>query len=332
MITRRHFTLGLGLGFAGALPLFYIGRSFADTGKEIESVISSLPQLHTIQVRRGSDIVFAAASGARSFDRAVNIKSCSKSLLGLLLGAAIDKGYISSVELPLSQVIPHLLPKDVLPEVANITLEELVSLTAPLQSTSIGNYGHWVNSPNWIEYALKRPATNHSSGEMIYSTGATHILGVAMAEATGQNLLSQARTHLGEPMGISFPAWTKDPQGYYFGGNEMSLSPRAMLDIATMIRDDGVFRGKQIISKKWLAASVIPRTYSRWTGLEYGYGWFLSKSGYMIARGYGGQVIAANKQKNIAVAITSDPTQPARSDGYFGDLMQLLEGPVLDLA
>ena len=328
MITRRHFTLGL----ASAFPLFYIGRSFADTGKEIGKIISSLPQLHTIQVRRGSDIVFAATSGTRSFDRAVNIKSCSKSLLSLLLGATIDNGYISSIKLLLSQVIPHLLPEDIAPGVANITLEELVSLTAPLQSTSIGNYGRWVNSSNWIEYALRRPATDHSPGEMIYSTGATHILGVAMAEATGQNLHSLARTHLGEPMGISFPSWTKDPQGYYFGGNEMSLSPRAMLDIATMVRDDGVFRGRQIISKEWLAASVIPRTYSRWTGLGYGYGWFLSESGYMIARGYGGQVIAANKQKDIAVAITSDPTQPARSDGYFGDLMRLLEGPVLDLA
>ena len=328
MISRRNFTIGL----ASTLPMFFIGRSFADNGKEIERIISSLPQLHTIQVQRGSDIVFSAASGWRSFDRAVNIKSCSKSILGLLLGAAIDKGHIANVKLPLSQVMPHLLPKDITSEVAKITLEELVSLTAPLESTSIRNYGRWVNSSNWIEYALRRPSTNHSSGEMIYSTGATHILGVAMAEATGQNLLSLARSHLGEPMGISFPAWTRDPQGYYFGGNEMSLSPRAMLDIATMVRDDGVFRGKQVISKEWLVASVIPRTYSRWTGLGYGYGWFLSESGYMIARGYGGQVIAANKQKNIAVAITSDPTQPARSDGYFGDLMKLLEGPVLGLA
>ena len=251
MISRRDFVTGL----ASTLPLFYIGRSFADTGKEIERIVSSLPQLHTIQVRRGSDIVFATASGGRSFDRTVNIKSCSKSLLGLLLGAAIDKGQISNVRLPLSQVMPHILPKDVLPEVANITLEELVTLTAPLESTSIRNYGRWVNSSNWINYALRRPASEHSPGEMIYSTGATHILGVAMAEATGQNLLSQARTQLGEPIGISFPFWTRDLQGYYFGGNEMSLSPRAMLDITTMVRDDDVFRGKQVISKEWIAAS-----------------------------------------------------------------------------
>lgn len=328
MISRRNFVFGI----ASTLPLFYAGHSLATTGERLEKTIASLPQLHTIQVQRGSDVVFSAAVGGRSFEKAVNIKSCSKSLLGLLLGAAIDKNDIASIKRSLSQIMPHLLPKDILPEVANITLEELVTLTAPLESTSIGNYGRWVSSPNWVDYALNRPAKDHSPGEMIYSTGATHILGVALAEATGQDLLSLARTHLGQPMGISFRGWTKDPQGYYLGGNEMVLSPRAMLEIATMVRNDGLFKGRQVISKEWLAASTIPHTYSHWSGLGYGYGWFLSKSGYMIARGYGGQIIAANKQKNIAVAITSDPTKPARSDGYFGDLMRLLEGPILEFA
>ena len=58
-------------------------------------------------------------------------------------------------------------------------------------------------------------------------------------------------------------------------------------------------------------------------------GWFLSRSGYALGRGYGGQIIAAHKRRNLAVAITSDPTKPARSGGYFGDLMRLLDGPVL---
>lgn len=63
--------------------------------------------------------------------------------------------------------------------------------------------------------------------------------------------------------------------------------------------------------------------------MAYGYGWFLTDSGYVLARGYGGQVIAAHPERDLAVAITSDPTRPARSEGYFGEIMDLLEGPVL---
>ncbi|HEU0162021.1 MAG TPA: hypothetical protein VFQ69_06430, partial [Rhizomicrobium sp.] len=86
------------------------------------------------------------------------------------------------------------------------------------------------------------------------------------------------------------------------------------------------------IPESWIAASVTPRTRSPFSGLAYGYGWFLSDSGWVIARGYGGQIIAAHPAKRLAVAITSDPAQPARSEGYFGVLMNLLEGPVLALA
>ena len=92
------------------------------------------------------------------------------------------------------------------------------------------------------------------------------------------------------------------------------------------------FGEAQVIPASWIDASLVRRTQSPFSGLHYGYGWFLSESGFIIARGYGGQIIAAHPQKRLAVAITSDPAQPARSGGYFGDLMDLLEGPIRALA
>ena len=112
----------------------------------------------------------------------------------------------------------------------------------------------------------------------------------------------------------------------------MALRPTAMLKIATLVRDGGRFAGEQVVSQNWIAASTRPRARSPWSGLSYGYGWFLTRSGYVFGRGYGGQIIAAHPGRNLAVAITSDPMQPARSAGYFGELMRLLEGPVLSVA
>ncbi|KEI72973.1 serine hydrolase domain-containing protein [Endozoicomonas elysicola] len=109
----------------------------------------------------------------------------------------------------------------------------------------------------------------------------------------------------------------------------MALSPKAMLRIASMVRGDGVFNGEQVILRQWINESMIPRAYSSWSGLGYGYGWFITPSGYVIARGYGGQIIAAHKERQLAVAITSDPNHPAGSDGYFGQLLELLDGPLL---
>jgi CubicO group peptidase (beta-lactamase class C family) len=299
---------------------------------ELRSALDALPQLHSLQVSRGDETLFAEAPRGPGLDRLANIKSCSKSIVALLLGAALDRGDIASVRAPLAEVAPRIMPANATPGAGSITLEDLVTLRAGLERTSGANYGAWVNSGNWLSYALSRPMVAEPGGQMLYSTGSTHILGAALTEATGQSLLAQARDRLGQPLGIEIPPWTRDPQGYYMGGNEMALRPTAMLRIARLMRDGGRYDGTQVISEGWIAASTVPYARSPWSGLSYGYGWFLSPSGYTLARGYGGQIIASHKARNLAVAITSDPTQPARSAGYFGDLMRLLDGPVLALA
>jgi len=325
MSTRRHF-------LAATCAALFAPQVIRAQTDDLQSAIKNLSQLHSIQVQRGDDLIFAAAPRGPGLERVANIKSCSKSIVALLLGAAIDRDEIPAVTATLGQVAPNILPQRATPGAADITLEDLVTLRAGLERTSGANYGGWVGSRNWLADALSRPMVAPPGGQMLYSTGTTHILGAVLAEVTNQSLLRQARERLGGPLGIEIPGWTRDPQGYYLGGNEMALRPTAMLKIATLMRDRGRFGGQQVVSEDWIIASRLARTRSQWSGLSYGYGWFLSASGYTLARGYGGQIIAAHAERNLAVAITSDPTQPASSGGYFGDLMRLLDGPVLDAA
>lgn len=310
----------------------FLGRATAQTADDIQSAIKAFDQLHTLQVQRGDDLVVAEAVRGHRLDRVANIKSCSKSLVALLLGTAIEKGEIKEVGASLKSIAPDIVPSDASEEVADITLEDLVTLRAGLEGTSGPNYGSWISSGNWVADALRRPLIAQPGERMIYSTGTTHVLGAALSIVTRKSLLTLARERLGSRMGFEVPRWMRDPQGYYLGGNEMALTPRAMLSIALMMRDNGRHKGEQIISQEWIRASVAPRTRSPYSGLDYGYGWFLSETGYVIARGYGGQVIAAHPDRGLAVAITSATNRPARSAGYFGDLMRLLDGPILALS
>tara|TARA_R110000796_G_scaffold245103_1_gene368987 strand:- start:39566 stop:40582 length:1017 start_codon:yes stop_codon:yes gene_type:complete len=328
MLTRRAFSATL----LGAMAVPLVARAFAQAPSDIRSRIAVMSQLHAILVQRGDEIIVAEAPRGRGLDRVANIKSCSKSIVGLLTGNAIAQGSIPSVEATIGEIAPSIIPSDATPGVEDLTIEELLTLRAGLEGTSGRNYGAWVNSEDWVAFALRRPMVATPGGRMIYSTGTTHILGAVLAVATGKSLLAQARTVLGQPLGIEIPAWTQDPQGYYFGGNEMALTPRGMLRIAALMRDQGQFDGDQIIPADWIDQSTQARTRSPYSGFDYGYGWFLTRSGFIIARGYGGQIIAAHPEQDLAVAITSDPTSPARSGGYFGQLMDLLEGPVLSLA
>lgn len=328
MLSRRVFCTALGASLAAPTAL----RAEVGLIDSLRDTARNLNQLRTILVQRGDQTLLAEAFRGADLDRVANIKSCSKSVLALLLGSAIQRNEIAGLDARLRDVAPDLVPTDATEGAGDLTMADLVTLRGGLQSTSGSNYGEWVSSGNWVAYALRQPRVSPNGGRMIYSTGTTHVLGAALSVATGKSLLQLTRERIGQDLEIEVPAWTRDPQGWYFGGNEMALTPKAMLRLAVVMRDSGRFSGRQIVAQDWIAASIQPQTVSPFSGLAYGYGWFLSPSGWILARGYGGQVIAAHPGQSLAVAITSDPTQPARSEGYFGDLMRLLDGPIAALA
>ncbi|GGF75107.1 serine hydrolase [Azorhizobium oxalatiphilum] len=327
-LSRRTFSGALLTGLAAPA----LARAADAPADAVRDAIRHLDQLHTLQVQRGDAVVVAQVRRGPGLARPANIKSCSKSLVALLLGTAIARGEIGDVHARLADVAPRLIPGDATAGVGDLTMEDLVTLRAGLARTSGPGYGGFVSASNWVSYVLTRPMEDQPGGRMLYSTGTTHVLGAVLATVTGKSLLTLARERLAPAVGETFGPWTQDPQGFYLGGNDMALTPRAMLRLAVLMRDGGRHDGRELLPADWLKASLTPRTQSPYSGLSYGYGWFLSPSGYVIARGYGGQIIAAHAERRIAVAITSDTGRPARSEGYFGDLMQLLDGPVLELA
>ena len=330
-LPRRTFLAGATAALAlprrgGAQP-----ARFARTAERARN----LDQLHAIIVAEDGTPVLAEAFRGPALDRAVNVKSVAKTIVAALTGAAIDRGVVPGLDATLGALIPDLIPEDADPRVANLTLADLVTMQAGLARTSGANYGAWVSSRDWVGYALAQPFVADPGARMLYSTGSFHVLGAALARASGESLLALARGWLGEPLGIEIPAWTRDPQGFYLGGNEMALSPMAMLAFGEMYRRGGrTADDVTVLSRGWVESSFVPRTRSPFSGLDYGYGWFLGRRGgrrVALARGYGGQLIALVPELALTVVVTSDPTRPARSEGYFGELMALIgEAVVLD--
>jgi len=254
-----------------------------------------------------------------------NVKSVAKTWVASLLGAAIARGDIASLDTAIGEAAPTLIPAGAAPEVTDITVGNLASMQAGLERTSGGNYGAWISSANWVADALGREMVARPGGRMLYSTGSTHVLGAVLAEATGQSLLAQMRARLGDPLGIQIPSWVQDPQGRYLGGNQMGLKVEGMLRFGEMYRQGGTWQGARVLPESFVDQAWTPCTRSPWSGLGYGLGWFLGQEGgqdFAIARGYGGQVIAVGPR--MVMAIVSDPDRPARSQGYFGDLMELV--------
>ncbi len=279
----------------------------AETAAIVEAALRTGPIKSFMLQRDGELLIEAHRMGMRA-DRTTNVKSVAKSIISLLVGIAIEQGHLSGVRQPIGEFFPDYFKRRPDPVKAAITIQDLLTMRAGLESTSIHNYGRWVVSDNWIEYALDRPLVETPGGEMIYSTGSSHLLSVILTRATGMSTRAFAERQLFRPLGITIGGWDRDPQGYYLGGNNMALSPAALLKLGTMVMNQGVYNGKQIVPRAWIAESMRTYTRSHFNPYDYGYGWWQRElNGYSVqfAWGNGGQYLLMIPALKTVIAIAS---------------------------
>ena len=244
-------------------------------------------------------------------NRPANIKSASKSLISALVGIAIDRGYLTGVTQPIGSFFDEALSAPADAAKRQITIENLLTMQSGLASTSNRNYGAWVQSPNWVRHALRRPFDGQPGVDMAYSTGNSHLLSAILTKATGRSTWQFAQETLARPLGFSLAQWPRDPQGIYFGGNDMLLTPRQMVAFGELFLERGTVSGRQIVSAAWIDQSFVPRTRSRISGQLYGYGWWIREMAGVrvyVAWGFGGQYIVVVPDLELVVASTSAST------------------------
>lgn len=295
-----------------------------------------LPALHTFIVSRQGKIQMQRTFRGPPADRPVNVKSVSKTIIATLVGIAIDRKIFDGLDQPIAPLLADKLPRNADPRLQRVTIGNLLSMQAGLERTSGPNYGSWVESSDWVRYALSREFVDEPGGGMLYSTGNSHLLSALLTAKTRRSTLQSARDWLGKPLDISIPPWPRDPQGIYFGGNDMLLSPRAMLIFGEMFLNAGQSDGQQIVPKSWIEESWKPRTSSPFTGDSYGLGWFVSSAAggqpVYYAWGYGGQMIYVVPHASLVVVMTSDPGAPSGRSGYVRQLHDLVSQRIVPAA
>jgi CubicO group peptidase (beta-lactamase class C family) len=287
----------------------------------------ALPKMRALIVARDGQVLIEEAVRGPGLDTPVNIKSASKSVLAAVAGAAIGAGILTGVDQLVAPFLSDRFPASPDPRLQRITVADLLSMRAGLASTSGGNYGAWVSSPNWVRYVLAQPFETNPGQNLIYSTGTSHLTSAVLTAASGQSTLDLTRRFLGEPLGLAIPPWLADPQGIYFGGNEMRLSPRALLAFGELYRNDGMANGVQVLPAGWVQRSWERRGTSRFTGDRHGYGWWIRTvrdHDVFYAWGYGGQMVFVVPDLRVTVVMTSDPAPVGARDGHVQALRALM--------
>ena len=325
--------LGIGAAAPGGPVVDAGARAPVETVPALEPAlarVAELPRMRSILVSVDGELLVEQYFHGAAPHRAANLKSASKSIISVLVGIALDQGHLDGIDTTVDRFFPEYLDD---PAKARITVEDLLTMRSGLETTSNRNYGRWVQSGNWVRHVLSRPLVSKPGSRMIYSTGNTHVLSALITRASGMDTHSFARRYLGDPMGISVPRWTTDPQGIYFGGNEMSMTPRDMLAIGEMYLNCGRVGTRQIVSEEWVHTSIMPHaTRTRRPDRAYGYGWWVRDLyGYdaFYAWGYGGQFIYVVPGLRLVTVMTSSPNPGAGLRAHRRSLYRLMEEEIV---
>ncbi len=264
------------------------------------------PFAWSLLVLRHGHVVLEESFKGASQTQSDSIHSASKSMLGLLVGQAIEGG-----EMELDQPVDELLPElfeGLEPGKRDITVEHLLTMSSGLAWTEDETEYEIEDEEDWLAAYLALPQ-DHTPGEHFeYSTGSTHLLGAALAHATGWSLCDLAHERLLDPLGAEAEHWSRDPQGYFSGGYGVAMVPRELARFGQLALDGGSWEGQQIVSADWLEASHQWHQDAGW-GHGYGYLWWLWRPGdheFAVAWGYGGQLVYLLPEQDIVVVVTTN--------------------------
>jgi CubicO group peptidase (beta-lactamase class C family) len=281
-------------------------RAF-DAFKQVDGALS-------IIVARDGEIVAEEFTNYNNYgpDSIKNVMSVTKSFTALLIGLAIDKGYIESIN---DQISKYLTGIVTFPDTvkANITIEQLLKMSFghSWNGTSPSSlYNSWINSADQLQYILDLPLVSPPGTVFNYSDGASHLLSVIITRATGQNTVDFAKENLFDPLEITKFEWTKDHEGYPIGAAGLQIKPRDMIKFGNLILNRGKYNGIQVVPESWIDTTTTTKISTNNNipfGPEYGYQiWIGSANGHkhIFAMGWGGQFIFIVPDYNLVVSAT----------------------------
>jgi CubicO group peptidase (beta-lactamase class C family) len=251
-----------------------------------------------------------------------DMRSASKSVISLLVGAAIDRKLIASADEPVVKFFPEYAAIKS-PGWDQVTLRHLLTMSSGMQWDENRGWNdprndepHLRNEADPIRYILSKPIAKPPDSLWTYNGGATDLLGSVIERVSGKPLEAFAREVLFQPLGITDFEWKNYPgNGKIAPAIGLRVRPRDAAKIGQLMLNRGAWGGKPIVSPEWIEQSVRPRfqAIGYFSGLYfYGQQWWLGRSiaqekevKWIAAMGSGGQRIFIVPDRDLVVMTTS---------------------------
>jgi len=259
--------------------------------------------------------------------------SVVKSITGTLIGAAIQDGYIASIDDPIVNYLPRfkgtaydgVTVKHLLQMTSGVAWNE--TYTDPVSDRRRMLEAQISQQPGAIlDLMAALPRAAEPGTRWNYSTGETHVAGALVRAATGMPVADYLSEKIWSRVGMEADAswWLESPGGLEVGGSGLSATLRDYARFGLFLLNGGVIDGQQVVPEGWVTAASTPKVVAG-ESISYGYMlWPLHANSY-AAIGIFGQFVFVDPDKNLVVAMWSAQPKPVGRDSLdeYGFLQAL---------
>ncbi len=239
-------------------------------------------------------------------ERIVPSFSMAKSVTSILIGCAINDGFIKSVNEPIIDYIPELKKRGF----EKVTIKHLLQMTSGIKFTEsyvnpFGDAASFYYGRNLRKQIAKMKLQAEPGTAFNYVSGNTQLLGLVLERSLkGKTVTQYLQEKIWTPLGMEYDAsWSIDKKKNGLEKTFCCLNARArdFAKIGRLYKNKGNWNGKQIVSQKWVEESTKPEIKDG-SVKQYQYQWwFPSQNGDYMAVGILGQFIYVNPAKDLII-------------------------------
>ena len=292
------------------------------------------PYIHGLLIAHRGKLVVEEYFHGFHRDRPHDSRSAGKSIASALLGIALERSLVSSIDEPVYPLfggVETFANPD--PRKERMTLRHLVTMSPGFDCDdddydtpgNEDNMQSQSDQPDWYSYTLDLPMAAEPGEADAYCTAGLNLIGGALKAKIGMSLPRFFHENFAEPLNISHYHMNLSPTYDAYMGGGIRLRPRDFLKLGQLYLDGGVWNGRRLVSKEWVNASASPQS-SLNTEDDYGFAWWRNTydvNGRSIetylAAGNGGQMTFVVPELELVVQFNAGNYSDGRTRGRWRD-------------
>lgn len=285
--------------------------------KAFNQLASKENKIHSVLLIKNDHLIIEEYYKGYFAEKTHDLRSTTKSIRSLLMGIALEQGFIDSIDDPILKYLKSHAPNQNFDRRKNnITIRNLLTMSSGLDCNdwdkkSKGQEDKVYKKRDWLQYTLDLPMINEPGKVSNYCSMGAIIIAEIISQSSGMTIDKFAEDYLFRPLGITNVSWghTSNKKTVLSSGKRLYMTPRDLAKIGQLILQSGVWNGTQIVSKQWVEESTTPKT--KITGIDYGYFWwnipFKVKERVVVSKtatGNGGQYLMVFPELDMVAVFT----------------------------